>query len=132
MDPCINKQVHPFILSCIHIILNLIFFTLLPHSFLLKTLIIMNKYHCSRQQHHQDVYLRFSWTRADLETACRQLGFQGGAWWGWFDRQPGFQPRLLFEEPKCKGTETSLFECNWPSRQLGAGVCGECYRELFV
>jgi len=76
--------------------------------------------------------LHFSWTRADLETACRQLGFQGGAWWGWVDRQPGFQPRLLFEEPKCKGTETSLFECNWPSRQMGAGVCGECYRELFV
>ncbi|KAJ4447016.1 hypothetical protein ANN_09004 [Periplaneta americana] len=64
-----------------------------------------------------------NWTRADLETACRQLGFQGGQWWGWVDRQPGFKPRLLFEEPKCTGTEASLFECDWTSRQLGSGVC---------
>jgi len=81
----------------------------------------------------QEICAYFSWTRADLETACRQLGFQGGAWWGWVDRQPGFKPRLLFEEPNCRGTETSLFECNWSSRQLGAGVCGKYHhRELSV
>ena len=72
------------------------------------------------------VILYFSWTLADFETACRQLGFQGGSWWSWVDRQPGFKPRLLFEEPNCTGTEESLFDCNWSSRQLGSGVCGKC------
>ncbi|XP_034245120.1 protein bark beetle isoform X3 [Thrips palmi] len=64
-----------------------------------------------------------NWTRADLETACRHLGFHGGSWWSWVDRQPGVKPRLLWEEPRCRGTETELMQCDWNSRQLGSGVC---------
>lgn len=58
-----------------------------------------------------------------METACRQLGFMGGSFYSWMDRQPGRRARLLFEEPKCKGTEYDLFQCDWNSRQLGSGVC---------
>ncbi|XP_011334038.1 protein bark beetle isoform X2 [Ooceraea biroi] len=65
-----------------------------------------------------------NWTRADLETACRQLGYQGGQWWSWIDRQWPSKPRLLYEEPGCRGTEPSLVNCDrWSERQLGAGVC---------
>ncbi|XP_012276535.1 protein bark beetle isoform X2 [Orussus abietinus] len=65
-----------------------------------------------------------NWTRADLETACRELGLQGGRWWGWVDRQWPARPRLLYEQPQCRGTESSLQRCDqWSSRQLGAGVC---------
>lgn len=75
-----------------------------------------------------DILCKFyrSWTRADLETACRQLGYQGGQWWSWIDRQWPSKPRLLYEEPGCRGTESSLTNCErWSERQLGAGVCGE-------
>ncbi|XP_050673785.1 protein bark beetle isoform X2 [Leptidea sinapis] len=64
-----------------------------------------------------------NWTINDIETACRQLGFMGGTFYNWMDRQPGRRARLLFEEPKCKGTEYDLFQCDWQSRQLGSGVC---------
>ncbi|XP_076628397.1 C-type lectin domain-containing protein bark beetle [Colletes latitarsis] len=65
-----------------------------------------------------------NWTRADLETACRQLGFQGGRWWSWMDRQWPTKPRLLYEQPGCRGTESSLTNCErWSDRQLGGGVC---------
>ncbi|PZC85077.1 hypothetical protein B5X24_HaOG202841 [Helicoverpa armigera] len=64
-----------------------------------------------------------NWTVNDMETACRQLGFMGGSFYNWIDRQPGRRARLLFEEPKCKGTEYDLFQCDWNSRQLGSGVC---------
>ncbi|XP_046689142.1 protein bark beetle-like, partial [Homalodisca vitripennis] len=65
-----------------------------------------------------------NWTRADMEVACRQLGWQGGAWAGWYDRRTGpTHPRLLLEAPGCRGTEASLQECDWRSRQLGSGVC---------
>ncbi|XP_057327444.1 protein bark beetle isoform X2 [Microplitis mediator] len=65
-----------------------------------------------------------NWTRADYEIACRQLGFQGGKWSSWFDRQWPENPRLLYEEPQCRGIESSLQDCkNWSFRQLGAGVC---------
>ncbi|XP_066594103.1 protein bark beetle [Prorops nasuta] len=65
-----------------------------------------------------------NWTRADLEIACRQLGYQGGRWWSWIDRQWPAKPRLLYEQPHCRGTETSLQDCErWSDRQLGAGVC---------
>ncbi|KAL6268222.1 hypothetical protein P5V15_001333 [Pogonomyrmex californicus] len=65
-----------------------------------------------------------NWTRADLETACRQLGYQGGQWWSWIDRQWPSKPRLLYEEPGCRGTEPSLMTCDrWSERELGAGVC---------
>lgn len=58
-----------------------------------------------------------------METACRQLGFQGGTFFNWFNRQMPLKPRLLYEEPNCLGTESTLFECNWHARQMGAGVC---------
>jgi len=75
---------------------------------------------------------RRSWTRADLETACRQLGYQGGQWWLWIDRQWPSKPRLLYEEPGCRGIEPSLTTCErWSERELGAGVCGEC-KAVFV
>ncbi|XP_054002830.1 protein bark beetle [Hylaeus anthracinus] len=65
-----------------------------------------------------------NWTRADLETACRQLGFQGGRWSSWIDRQWPAKPRLLYEQPGCRGTESSLTNCErWSDRQLGGGVC---------
>ncbi|XP_018046380.1 PREDICTED: protein bark beetle [Atta colombica] len=65
-----------------------------------------------------------NWTRANLETACRQLGYQGGQWWSWIDRQWPSKPRLLYEEPGCRGTEPSLTTCeHWSERELGAGVC---------
>lgn len=64
-----------------------------------------------------------NWTINDMETACRQLGFVGGSFYNWMDRQPGRRARLLYEEPKCKGTEYDLFQCDWNSRQLGSGVC---------
>ncbi|KAG7306290.1 hypothetical protein JYU34_008890 [Plutella xylostella] len=64
-----------------------------------------------------------NWTLHDMETACRQLGFMGGSFYNWIDRQPGRHARLLYEEPKCKGTEYDLFQCDWNSRQLGSGVC---------
>ncbi|XP_046609560.1 protein bark beetle isoform X2 [Neodiprion virginianus] len=65
-----------------------------------------------------------NWTRADLETACRELGLQGGAWRGWLDRQWPARPRLLYEQPGCRGTELSLQSCDqWSYRQLGAGAC---------
>lgn len=68
-----------------------------------------------------------SWTQTDLQTACRQMGYQGGAWWAWLDKQPGpSQPRLLLEQPRCSGTERGLDQCaSWTSKQLGSGVCGE-------
>ncbi|KAL7298469.1 hypothetical protein TKK_0008256 [Trichogramma kaykai] len=65
-----------------------------------------------------------NWTRADLETACRELGYQGGRWWGWMDRQWPAKPRLLYEQPQCRGVEASLQDCSrWRDRMLGAGVC---------
>ncbi|XP_020286537.1 protein bark beetle isoform X2 [Pseudomyrmex gracilis] len=65
-----------------------------------------------------------NWTRADLETACRQLGYQGGQWWSWIDRQWPSKPRLLYEDPGCRGIESELTSCErWSERQLGAGVC---------
>lgn len=39
------------------------------------------------------------------------------------ERIPGFDPRLMFEEPSCLGVERSLTECSWASRQVGAGNC---------
>uniref|UniRef100_A0A8D8T2J5 Protein bark beetle n=2 Tax=Cacopsylla melanoneura TaxID=428564 RepID=A0A8D8T2J5_9HEMI len=66
-----------------------------------------------------------NWTQVDMETACRQLGYQGGTWWAWLDREPGPpQPRLLLEQPRCSGSEGGLDQCSsWTTKQLGSGVC---------
>ncbi|KAK5644294.1 hypothetical protein RI129_008139 [Pyrocoelia pectoralis] len=64
-----------------------------------------------------------NWTLADMQTACRELGFQGGTFYNWLNREMPVKPRLLYEEPRCVGTERSLRDCQWSSRQLGSGVC---------
>ncbi|XP_058056870.1 protein bark beetle [Anopheles bellator] len=64
-----------------------------------------------------------NWTIADYETTCRQMGFKGGRFWNWMDRIPNYEPRLLYEEPHCRGTEGSLFDCAWATKQVGSGVC---------
>nr|XP_022906031.1 protein bark beetle isoform X1 [Onthophagus taurus] len=64
-----------------------------------------------------------NWTLSDMETACRQLGFQGGSFYNWFNRQMPLKPRLLYEEPRCRGSESNIINCNWNSRQMGSGVC---------
>ncbi|CAB3370904.1 Hypothetical predicted protein [Cloeon dipterum] len=66
-----------------------------------------------------------NWTISDVNTACRQMGYNGGKWWAWLDRQTGQpKPRLLLEAPNCSGSENTVQECSsWSSRQMGAGVC---------
>ncbi|XP_075153568.1 C-type lectin domain-containing protein bark beetle isoform X2 [Haematobia irritans] len=64
-----------------------------------------------------------NWTMTDYAVACRQMGFQGGRFWNWVERMPGQKPRLLYEIPNCKGSENSLLDCDWSTRQLGSGVC---------
>lgn len=39
------------------------------------------------------------------------------------EKLQNFDPRLLYEEPECRGTEHSVFECHWQRHQLGSGVC---------
>ena len=40
------------------------------------------------------------------------------------DRQWPARPRLLYEQPQCRGTEASLRHCEqWSKRMLGSGVC---------
>lgn len=85
-------------------------------------LIMLLYYWCEK-----NVFFLCSWTIADFETACRELGLQGGRWSTWMDRQWPARPRLLYEQPQCRGTESSLQNCDqWSNRQLGAGVCGNC------
>ena len=69
------------------------------------------------------ILIDFSWTIPDYETVCRQMGFQGGRFWNWMEKLQSFDPRLLYEEPECHGTEHSVFECQWQRHQLGSGVC---------
>lgn len=61
------------------------------------------------------------------------MGFQGGRFWRWMDRETGIsRPHLLLEKPNCQNGSTSIFNCQWQSRQLGSGVCGECVYHYFV
>lgn len=71
----------------------------------------------------QNELSRFSWTIADYEAVCRQMGFQGGRFWNWMERIPNFDSRLLYEEPNCQGVESTLTECAWSTIQIGSGVC---------
>ncbi|CAG9761945.1 unnamed protein product [Ceutorhynchus assimilis] len=64
-----------------------------------------------------------NWTINDLETACRQMGFQGGTFFQWYNRQMPLKSRVLYEEPRCSGTESSLQQCSWTSHEMGSGVC---------
>lgn len=46
------------------------------------------------------------------------------------DRRWPAKPRLLYEQPGCRGTESSLTSCErWSERQLGGGVCGTVLTE---
>lgn len=51
------------------------------------------------------------------------MGFQGGRFWNWVERLSNFESRLLYEEPSCQGTESTLTECSWNTIQIGSGVC---------
>lgn len=51
------------------------------------------------------------------------MGYQGGRFWNWMERIQNYDPRLMYEEPNCRGVERSLTECNWAGRQVGAGNC---------
>lgn len=51
------------------------------------------------------------------------MGYQGGRFWNWVDPTYSDVPRLVLEDPKCHGNESSLFECAWDTRQIGSGVC---------
>lgn len=65
-----------------------------------------------------------SWTLADTQTVCRELGFSGGEFWNWVDHLNDTK-QILWERPMCQGIESHVKDCpNWPGRQLGAGVCG--------
>ncbi|XP_033235622.1 protein bark beetle isoform X2 [Drosophila pseudoobscura] len=64
-----------------------------------------------------------NWTLADYGVACKQLGYRGGRFWNWVERTPGYYPRLLYEQPKCRGGENQLVDCAWSTRQMGAGAC---------
>ncbi|KAH8259932.1 hypothetical protein KR038_005318 [Drosophila bunnanda] len=64
-----------------------------------------------------------NWTLLDYGVACKQLGYRGGRFWNWVERTPGYYPRLLYEQPKCRGGENNLQNCAWTSRQMGAGAC---------
>ncbi|XP_017774038.1 PREDICTED: protein bark beetle isoform X2 [Nicrophorus vespilloides] len=64
-----------------------------------------------------------NWTLADMSIACRQLGFQGGEFFMWHNREMPLKSRLLYENPRCRGSEETIFECDWHTRQMGSGVC---------
>jgi hypothetical protein len=70
----------------------------------------------------------FSWTVTDYETTCRQMGYTGGRYVQWMDRVNSSSSRpLLLENPQCYPGGSSLFECDWNSRRVGAGVCGKSF-----
>uniref|UniRef100_A0A1A9WLV8 SRCR domain-containing protein n=1 Tax=Glossina brevipalpis TaxID=37001 RepID=A0A1A9WLV8_9MUSC len=71
------------------------------------------------------------WTAADYSIACRQLGFLGGRFWNWVERSAGREARLLYEHPNCQGSEKSLLNCQWSTRQLGSGVC-DYHRDIGI
>ncbi|XP_076338817.1 protein bark beetle-like [Tachypleus tridentatus] len=64
-----------------------------------------------------------NWTETDLQVACQQLGYTGGVIYHWFHKSSS-SSQLLYENPNCTGSESSLSECPlWSQRQLGSGVC---------
>ncbi|BES98492.1 Scavenger receptor cysteine-rich domain [Nesidiocoris tenuis] len=50
------------------------------------------------------------------------MGWLGGAWLGWMDREPGPKPRLLLQ-PNCTGAENLLSECQLGQKQIGGPTC---------
>lgn len=39
-----------------------------------------------------------NWTQADMQVACRQLGFQGGEWWYWYPHLNDTN-QMLYQDP---------------------------------
>jgi hypothetical protein len=64
-----------------------------------------------------------NWTKTDIETVCRQLGFSGGVWYHWFHKYNDSR-QFLYENPNCTGFERSIQDCsNWNSKRIGSGIC---------
>jgi len=71
------------------------------------------------------MFFKNSWTVTDYQTACRQMGYSGGRYNQWMDRVNSSSSRpLLLENPRCFPGSSSLFQYDWSSRRVGAGVCG--------
>ncbi|KAL1117916.1 hypothetical protein AAG570_004229, partial [Ranatra chinensis] len=62
------------------------------------------------------------WSRADVDVACREMGWTGGSWSGWIDRESDKKPRLLLQ-PNCTGTEMRISQCETHPRQMGGPIC---------
>lgn len=52
------------------------------------------------------------------------MGWQGGAWLGWLDKQLPPQSRV-FLSVNCTGVETELRQCEHLPRQMGGPTCGK-------
>uniref|UniRef100_T1IJ76 SRCR domain-containing protein n=1 Tax=Strigamia maritima TaxID=126957 RepID=T1IJ76_STRMM len=66
-----------------------------------------------------------NWTEADLQVACRELGFRGGQFYNWFDHNPDSN-QLLYESPHCHPSESSLSSCSRSdTKKFGSGVCDD-------
>ena len=85
-----------------------------------------------------------SWTVADYEAACRQMGWSGGRFVEWLDRVNSSSSRpMLWEEPACaQATDAAdaadagrrprlVDDCNSSGRRVGPGVCGQFLASIF-
>lgn len=64
-----------------------------------------------------------NWTQADIDVACRQLGFRRGFWFRWYNRNNQTK-QLMLERPNCDNQKRSIQECtNWHQKRIGSGVC---------
>lgn len=64
-----------------------------------------------------------NWTAVDIDVLCRQLGFEFGHWYAWYNKYNDSR-QLMLEAPGCRGHEKTIQECpNWNSKRIGSGVC---------
>ncbi|XP_050535824.1 protein bark beetle [Daktulosphaira vitifoliae] len=65
------------------------------------------------------------WSKADLHTVCRHLGYRGGQFLHWMEPNiDKLHSRLMLSDLQCGGTENNLFECKgWLNKKLGSGSC---------
>jgi hypothetical protein len=52
------------------------------------------------------------------------MGWMGGTWIGWMDKEDGTRPRLLLQ-PNCTGNEMNIQQCEKEPRQIGGSTCGK-------
>lgn len=66
------------------------------------------------------------WSKADLQTVCRHLGYRGGQFLRWMEPNiDKLNSRLMLSDLQCEGTENNLYECKgWENKKLGSGSCG--------